>query len=74
MVRRGSARQRYPKDGKRARAAMYLAGCPIGFVLANGFMLILTSFIAFNSTTDAKNLRHPPSSSGVGVSRSCSPS
>ena len=50
----------YAQEGKRARAAMWpQLGAPIGFVLANGFMLILTSFIAFNSTTDAKNLAHP---------------
>ncbi len=34
-------------------------GAPIGFVLANGFMLLLTSWITFNSATDAKNLEHP---------------
>ena len=50
----------YAEDGKRARAAMWpQLGAPIGFVLANGFMLLLTSWITFNSATDAKNLEHP---------------
>lgn len=35
------------------------AGAPIGFVFANGFMLLLTSWITFNSATDGKNLDHP---------------
>ena len=50
----------YAEEGKRARAAMWpQLGAPIGFVLANGFMLLLTSWISFNSATDGKNLDHP---------------
>ncbi len=50
----------YAEEGKRARAAMWpQLGAPIGFVFANGFMLLLTSWISFNSATDGKNLDHP---------------
>ena len=50
----------YAEEGKRARAAMWpQLGAPIGFVFANGFMLLLTSWITFNSTVDGKNLNHP---------------
>ena len=50
----------YAEEGKRARAAMWpQLGAPIGFVLANGFMLLLTSWISFNSATDGKTLDHP---------------
>ena len=45
----------YAEEGKRARASMWpQLGAPIGFVLANGFMLLLTSWISFNSATDGK--------------------
>ena len=50
----------YAEEGKRARSAMWpQLGAPIGFVFANGFMLLLTSWITFNSATDGKNLDHP---------------
>jgi len=38
--------------GKRARAAMWpQLGAPFGFILANGFFLILTTFFGFRSAT-----------------------
>ena len=50
----------YAEDNKRARAAMWpQLGAPFGFILANGFMLILTVAMAFNSVTDKANLNHP---------------
>lgn len=50
----------YAEDNKRARAAMWpQLGAPFGFILANGFMLILTVVMAFNSVTDKANLNHP---------------
>lgn len=50
----------YAEEGKRARAAMWpQLGAPIGFIFANGFMLLLTGWITFNSVTDGKNLEHP---------------
>lgn len=50
----------YAEEGKRARAAMWpQLGAPFGFILANGFALILTSLLTFNSSRDATNLDHP---------------
>ncbi|RKW70679.1 MFS transporter [Galactobacter caseinivorans] len=50
----------YAEEGKRARAAMWpQLGAPFGFILANGFMLLLTMALAFNSVTDKGNLDHP---------------
>lgn len=49
----------YAEEGKRARAAMWpQLGAPFGFILANGFVLILTSLLTFNSSRDATNLDH----------------
>ena len=42
------------EPGKRARAAMWpQLGAPFGFILANGFFLILTYWFAFDSTKSA---------------------
>lgn len=42
------------EPGKRARAAMWpQLGAPFGFILANGFFLILTYLFAFDSTKSA---------------------
>lgn len=50
----------YAEEGKRARAAMWpQLGAPFGFILANGFMLVLTSFMEFSGTADAGILDHP---------------
>ena len=50
----------YAEEGKRARAAMWpQLGAPFGFILANGFVLILTSLLTFNSSRDATNLDNP---------------
>ncbi|MFI8597768.1 MFS transporter [Rothia koreensis] len=44
----------YSEPGKRARAAMWpQLGAPIGFILANGFVLLLTTWMNFDSTKDA---------------------
>ncbi len=44
----------YAKPGKRAQAAMWpQLGAPLGFILANGFVLLLTTWMSFDSTTDA---------------------
>ncbi|MEX3611241.1 MFS transporter [Rothia sp. LK2588] len=49
----------YAEDGKRARAAMWpQLGAPFGFILANGFVLVLTSWLAFDSSADKGNLNH----------------
>ncbi len=49
----------YAQEGKRARAAIWpQLGAPFGFILANGFVLILTTIMNFNSTQDASNLNH----------------
>lgn len=49
----------YAEEGKRARAAMWpQLGAPFGFILANGFVLVLTSLLNFNSARDAGNLDH----------------
>lgn len=49
----------YAQEGKRARAAMWpQLGAPIGFVLANGFILLLTTWLSFNSTRDKGNMDH----------------
>lgn len=50
----------YAEEGKRARAAMWpQLGAPFGFILANGFVLILTTLMGFDSTKNAGNLEHP---------------
>ena len=50
----------YSEPGKRARAAMWpQLGAPIGFILANGFMLVLTALMGFDSTRDKGNLDSP---------------
>ena len=60
MVGCGSAREQYAEWQTRPRRYVWpQLGAPIGFVLANGFMLLLTSWITFNSATDGKNLEHP---------------
>lgn len=44
----------YAKPGKRAQAAMWpQLGAPLGFILANGFILLLTTWMNFDSSTDA---------------------
>lgn len=44
------------EPGKRARAAMWpQLGAPFGFILANGFFLLLTIAFGFNSTTAASD-------------------
>lgn len=49
----------YAEEGKRARAAMWpQLGAPFGFILANGFMLLLTIVMGFNSATDSSDLSH----------------
>ncbi|GAA1746306.1 MHS family MFS transporter [Rothia terrae] len=49
----------YAQEGKRARAAMWpQLGAPFGFILANGFMLLLTIFMGFNSAKNAGELNH----------------
>ncbi len=49
----------YAQEGKRARAAMWpQLGAPFGFILANGFMLLLTIFMGFNSSQHAGELDH----------------
>lgn len=49
----------YAEEGKRARAAMWpQLGAPFGFILANGFVLILTSLLNFDSAKDVTNLDH----------------
>ena len=41
------------REGKRAWAAMWpQLGAPFGFILANGFFLLLTMFFHYNSTKD----------------------
>lgn len=43
----------YAEPGRRARAAMWpQLGAPIGFFLANGFMLLLTMALGFRSVAD----------------------
>lgn len=43
----------YAEEGKRARAAMWpQLGAPFGFILANGFFLLLTIWFGFDSTQD----------------------
>lgn len=50
----------YAEEGKRARAAMWpQLGAPFGFILANGFMLFLTSVLDFDSARDIANYDHP---------------
>ncbi|GGH63149.1 MFS transporter [Rothia aerolata] len=49
----------YADHGKRARAAMWpQLGAPFGFILANGFMLLLTIFMGFNSAEHAGEFDH----------------
>ncbi|MDN5639602.1 MHS family MFS transporter [Rothia kristinae] len=50
----------YAEPGKRARAAMWpQLGAPFGFILANGFVLGLTTWFGFNSARDGADLSHP---------------
>ncbi|WP_129662166.1 MFS transporter [Rothia uropygialis] len=50
----------YAKPGKRARAAMWpQLGAPIGFILANAFVLLLTTWMNFDSTKDAAAMDSP---------------
>ncbi|WP_129659709.1 MFS transporter [Rothia halotolerans] len=50
----------YAEPGKRARAAMWpQLGAPFGFILANGFVLLLTTWMSFDSTADAGTTDHP---------------
>ncbi|MFW0155797.1 MFS transporter [Rothia sp. P6271] len=49
----------YAEEGKRARAAMWpQLGAPFGFILANGFVLFLTTLMSFDSTADSSNMSH----------------
>ncbi|MCG7427381.1 MHS family MFS transporter [Helcobacillus sp. ACRRO] len=42
----------YAEEGRRGRAAMWpQLGAPFGFILANGFFLVLTVLFAFDSTS-----------------------
>ncbi|WP_047692385.1 MFS transporter [Kocuria sp. ZOR0020] len=44
----------YAEEGKRARAAMWpQLGAPFGFILANGFFLILTVIMGFTTLADS---------------------
>ncbi|MDO5619106.1 MFS transporter [Kocuria sp.] len=44
----------YAEEGKRARAAMWpQLGAPFGFILANGFFLILTVLMGFTTLADS---------------------
>lgn len=49
----------YAEEGKRARAAMWpQLGAPFGFILANGFMLLLTLSMGFTSLAAGDSLNH----------------
>ncbi|SLE39310.1 arabinose efflux permease family protein [Mycobacteroides abscessus subsp. bolletii] len=49
----------YAEKGKRARAAMWpQLGAPFGFILANGFMLLLTVAMGFTSVATGDGLDH----------------
>ncbi|MFC4902338.1 MFS transporter [Kocuria oceani] len=49
----------YAEEGKRARAAMWpQLGAPFGFILANGFFLVLTLVMGFVSVAD-QGTDHP---------------
>lgn len=49
----------YAEEGKRARAAMWpQLGAPFGFILANGFMLLLTVAMGFTSIAAGDGLDH----------------
>lgn len=49
----------YAEEGKRARAAMWpQLGAPFGFILANGFMLLLTVAMGFTSVATGDGLDH----------------
>lgn len=49
----------YAEEGKRARAAMWpQLGAPFGFILANGFMLLLTVTMGFTSVATGDGLDH----------------
>ena len=50
----------YAEDGKRARAAMWpQLGAPFGFILANGFFLLLTVAMQFGTAGHELNTQHP---------------
>lgn len=49
----------YAEEGKRARAAMWpQLGAPFGFILANGFMLLLTVAMGFTAVATGDGLDH----------------
>ena len=49
----------YAEEGKRARAAMWpQLGAPFGFILANGFMLLLTVAMGFTSLAAGDTIDH----------------
>ncbi|WP_346873360.1 MFS transporter [Rothia sp. (in: high G+C Gram-positive bacteria)] len=49
----------YAEEGKRARAAMWpQLGAPFGFILANGFMLLLTVTMGFTAAATGDGLDH----------------
>lgn len=49
----------YAEEGKRARAAMWpQLGAPFGFILANGFMLLLTLSMGFTSLAAGDTIDH----------------
>ncbi len=49
----------YAEQDRRARTAMWpQLGAPFGFILANGFMLLLTIFMGFDSTQHAGEFNH----------------
>lgn len=49
----------YAEEGKRARAAMWpQLGAPFGFILANGFMLLLTVTMGFTAVATGDGLDH----------------
>lgn len=49
----------YAEEGKRARAAMWpQLGAPFGFILANGFMLLLTVAMGFTAAATGDGLNH----------------
>ncbi len=49
----------YAEEGKRARAAMWpQLGAPFGFIIANGFFLVLTIAFGFNSAANPDGVSH----------------
>lgn len=49
----------YAEEGKRARAAVWpQLGAPFGFILANGFMLLLTVTMGFTAAATGDGLDH----------------